>query len=90
MERYIDADNIVYWTRYVSRNGLESNVRKVAFSDEIARIPTADVVPKSEIVKEIFGEIEKLKHTKFDWSDVVDWDGIAELKKKYTGEGNEL
>ena len=41
MTQYIDADNIVYWTR--------RDVRKVAFSDEIARVPTADVVPKSEV-----------------------------------------
>ena len=34
--------------------------------------------------REIFEEIEKLKHTKWDWNDYVDWDAIAELKKKYT------
>ena len=52
--------------------------------DAVDGMRASDVAPKSEIAKEIFGEIEKLKHTKFDWSDVVDWDGIAELKKKYT------
>lgn len=36
--------------------------------------------------KEIFEDIEKLKHTKWDWSDVVEWNGIAKLKKKYMGE----
>lgn len=44
MARYIDVDRIVFWIRYVSSNGLYSDVRKVAFSDEIARIPTADVL----------------------------------------------
>ena len=39
---------------------------------------------KAEVAREIFEEIEKLKHTKFYWSDVVEWDGIAELKKEYT------
>ena len=56
MPRYIDADRIVFWIRHVSSNGklCDTDVRKVAFSDEIARIPTADVVPKSEV--------EELKH----------------------------
>ena len=49
MARYIDADKIVYWTRYVSPNGLEHDVRKVAFRDEIERMQTADVAPKSEV-----------------------------------------
>lgn len=51
MSRYIDADRIVFWVRHVSSNGKlsDTDVRKVAFSDEIARIPTADVVPKSEV-----------------------------------------
>ena len=41
---------------------------------------------QSEVAKEIFEDIEKLKLTKFDWQDYVDWEGISELKKKYTGE----
>lgn len=41
---------------------------------------------KFEVAKEIFEDIEKLKLTKFDWQDYVDWEGISELKKKYTGE----
>ena len=41
---------------------------------------------QSEVAKEIFEEIEKLKYTKYDWNDYVEWDAIAELKKKYTGE----
>ena len=44
MPRYIDADKIVYWIRHVSKDGLETDVRKVAFLDEIKRMPTADVV----------------------------------------------
>ena len=50
MERYIDADRIVFWTRHISSNGKlnDTAVRKVAFYDEIARIPTADVILKSE------------------------------------------
>ena len=41
---------------------------------------------QSEVAKEIFEDIEKLKLTKFEWQDYVDWEGISELKKKYTGE----
>ena len=48
MPRYIDADKIVFWIRRVSSDGLNVDVRRIAFSDEIGRIPTADVVPKSE------------------------------------------
>jgi rubrerythrin len=43
MSRYIDADQIVYWIRHTSRDGLEDDVRRVAFKDAIERIPTADV-----------------------------------------------
>ena len=41
----------------------------------------------SDVAREIFEEIKKLKHTKWDWTDVVEWDAIAELKKKYESEG---
>lgn len=41
--RYIDANQIVYWIRHISRDGLEDDIRKVAFKDAIERIPTADV-----------------------------------------------
>lgn len=43
MSRYIDADQIVYWIRHTSRDGLEDDIRRVAFKDAIERIPTADV-----------------------------------------------
>ena len=41
----------------------------------------------SEVAREIFEEIKKLTHTKWDWTDCVEWDAIAELEKKYTEEG---
>ncbi len=40
---------------------------------------------RKEVAAEIFAEIEKLKGTKYDWTECVEWDGIAELKKNYTG-----
>ena len=62
MARYIDADKIVFWIRYVSSNGMlcDTDVRKVAFSDEIARMPSADIAPRAEVAREIFWEIDKL------------------------------
>lgn len=102
MPRYIDADKIVYWTRYVSSNCLQSDVRKVAFRDEIERMPTADVVPRSEVAK-IFEELDEARER---WestysSDHFGYGGgsygylqtdvdhtIYELKRKYTEENN--
>ena len=57
-------------------------------AEKIARfvIEEQGYVKQSEVAKEIFEDIEKLKLTKFDWQDYVDWEGISELKKKYTGE----
>ena len=57
-------------------------------AEKIARfvIEEQGYVKQSEVAKEIFEDIEKLKLTKFDWQDYVDWEGISELKKKYTEE----
>ena len=57
-------------------------------AEKIARfvIEEQGYVKQSEVAKEIFEDIEKLKLTKFDWQDYVDWEGISELKKKYIGE----
>ena len=88
MARYIDADKIVFWIRYVSSNGLESDVRKIAFSDEIERMPTVDVMPKSEVdyarqdgyengkrdaAREIFKEIENLLGEHIIWKCCTPW-----------------
>ena len=60
MARYIDADKIVFWIKYVSSNGMlcDTDVRKVAFSDEIARMPTADVAPRAEVDKAYWEGVE--------------------------------
>ena len=57
-------------------------------AEKIARfvIEERGYVKQSEVAKEIFEEIEKLKYTKYDWNDYVEWDAIDELKKKYIGE----
>ena len=86
MARYIDADKIVFWIKYVSSNGMlcDTDVRKVAFSDEIARIPTADVVPRAEMAREIFEEMDReLFH---HIPDLYTLEIYTKLKKKYTGD----
>lgn len=82
MARYIDADKIVFWIRYVSSNGMlcDTDVRKVAFSDEIARMPTADVAPRAEVAREIFEEIEEyaeLQIESLNIAEKVDLSGAA-------------
>lgn len=103
MARYIDADKIVFWIRYVSSNGMlcDTDVRKVAFSDEIARMPTADVAPRAEIINAIFDDIEasiavhaytsKSEDYAEGACDTIEWvdSKIAALRKKYTGANDE-
>lgn len=50
---------------------------------EIKSLPTADVVPKSEVAREIFEEIEKIATAEGAY-DYVSIQEIAELEKKYT------
>lgn len=48
MARYIDADNIEYYARYVGMDEF-AGLRTVAYMEDIDNMPTADVVPKSEV-----------------------------------------
>lgn len=60
-----------------------------AIQDDIGNIknmPAADVVPKSDIVGEIFGEIEKYYCVNKFGEVYVHFDSIEEIKKKYKGE----
>lgn len=84
MARYIDADKIVFWIKYVSSNGMlcDTDVRKVAFSDEIARMPTADVAPRAELAREIFEELDKKIFNHIP--DLNTFEIYTDLKKKYT------
>ena len=59
-----------------------------AFSRDVVELKTyiADVVPKSEVARGIFEEIYE---DCFDQYGYIDYDALAELKKKYTeGENN--
>lgn len=80
MPRYIDADELKRLRDDVISGKLDVKTE----SDLIDMCPTADVVPRAEFARKIFSEIYQLKHTKWDWTDVVEWDAIAELQKKYT------
>lgn len=67
MARYIDAEKIVFWIRYVSKYGLEYDVRKIAFSDEIARMPTAaDVAPVDKLIEAVKKIICENTYPSFD------------------------
>ena len=81
MARYIKA---VECAEIISK---KLNIPLGDLVDIFAEIPTADVVPKSEVAREIFEEIEKCwidSDTLPDCARLVDLDKIAELKKKYT------
>ena len=99
MARYIDADalrkNEIVRCHCVPCIGSNDNNYKDL--DEVLNdCPTADVVPRAEVAREIFEEIEKttfsfgygvradrtVAHTR-----TVDDDLLAELKKKYTEDG---
>ena len=96
MARYIDADALyekLYPLDLVDKRLYTINAKAVA--DAIAKTPTADVVPKSEVAREIFEEIGKIlyKHTNIAMKEksvtcelAIDYIGedVAELKKKYT------
>ena len=81
MARYIDADGIVYYIRYVSSNGLEHDVRKIAFSDEIGRMPTVDVIPRA-IINQIFEELFFSERI-FDGELAVSHDNILKIKNEF-------
>ena len=55
------------------------------YYNAIKDAPTVNI--KTEVARQIFEEIEKLKDTKYDWNDCVEWDAVEELKNKYTKEG---
>ena len=91
MARYIDADKALEEVNRIGGHNLcgwsTSGVKAL-----IDRQTTADVVPKSEVAREIFEEIEKIctdfpLYGNLD-SLVLSEHDFAELKKKYT-EGKE-
>ena len=65
MSRYIDADKIDYTVTIV---GIDENAgyRAVAFESDIDDMPTADVVPKSEVAIEVLDEAIRAVYSKID------------------------
>ena len=66
----------------VTRDGCTANVVGVLY-----HLPTADVVPKSEVAREIFAEIEKITCRYLDDNEYSTGEmlyDLDELKKKYT------
>ena len=97
MARYIDAEALTDYMleRYndlCEKHG-DCDHYTTGYGDAIDVIeiaPTADVVPKSEVVREIFEEIDDLMidHARGDIDNHWLYVGIEKLKKKYT-EGGE-
>jgi hypothetical protein len=95
MPRYIDADKLT--EEYIKLQYSDQSMGIVCnrYMSEIARVsrqPTVDVAPKSEVAREIFGEIESMliRYTFEDgYGEYISTglvDEFAELKKKYTEE----
>ena len=89
MPRYVDIDDVEV-SDYVTVwdcNCSEFGRQTVMAVDDLQYLPTADVVPKSEVVTELFADLEKILC-------LCDTDGClkvtalysdyAELKKKHT------
>ena len=87
MARYIDADAL---TEHIQKlkvgtddwfgMGIARGIERAETAIQMQ--PTADVVPKSEVAREIFAEIEEIK---FVGNPPLGWlKQYTELKKKYT------
>ena len=96
--RYIDADFLIEQLQPAKNSVWNKNDHSKSMSEmiedfctELKNAPTADVVPKSEVAREIFEEIEKLvvsrKLRNGLIGDLLESD-IAELKNKYTENEN--
>ena len=84
--RIISKKRLMLWADNPEK-GAMAKVFVELLCNVIDEVPTADVVPKSEVAREIFEEIEKCwidSDTLPDCARLVDLDKIAELKKKYT------
>lgn len=72
--------------KLLGRNSITKSITfadGVSIYDAIADIPAADVVPKSEVARDIFEEIENLFAVE-NFRLICNRQAFAELKKKYT------
>lgn len=95
MARYIDADALLEELKSRKLIFEESTLVEEAiaeqcsvFEEAIEEAPTADVVSRSELAKEIFTELEKWLGD-YDGLKVITEEKFLELKEKYT-EGNDV
>ena len=82
MARYIDADKFIEWLDV----GHLRSPSEICYSEGDVKVmidmqPTADVAPRAEVAREIFGEIEKLH---LHITNEFDLRRYEDLKKKYT------
>ena len=83
MARYIDADALM--EKLLSRLKDGEVLYRIS-PQEIDDAPTADVVPKSEVAREIFEQVDGITDlfAKGLVGELEFYDMLAELKKKYT------
>ena len=92
MARYIDADVLIkkIYPMGIGDGMYTINAKAVKFA--IDNAPTADVAPKSEIAREIFGEIKTcLEYEYMSYLKAYDYTlltRIEELENKYTEDQN--
>ena len=89
MARYIDADALIEEIKRVycadCNNYNEIRCRACGTDDALRMLedaPTEDVVPKGEVERDIFEEIEKIIDYSYPYHIIARLD---KLKKKYTG-----
>ena len=92
MDEYIKREDAIKHLRgaCIAKYPLSFSYGIFASADEISKLPTADVAPKSEVAEEIIGEVRKallnmvLANAMVETYDLEKF--FAELKKKYTEE----
>lgn len=86
MSRYIEEEAVI---KAIDESGKRSGIttaNQCNFKEIVRKIPTADVAPKSEVAREIFGDIEKIR-LEFLTEKITGADMVVKLfllKKKYT------
>lgn len=89
MARYIDVDKVELKGLAVFDENLDVLVPLSVVRKALQMTPTADVVPNSEVAREIFEEIWEMfipEKSATGCAYYFDMYELAELKKKYTGE----
>jgi hypothetical protein len=85
MARYIDGNALKERLEDFSKWCKDGRKQGVDFVLDcpLPNTPTADVAPRAEVAREIFEEINE---DCFDQFGYIDYEALAELKKKYTEE----